>query len=226
MKQTPLILSILSLVAVAALGIMLLVGNGSGKKASAGGEVSEVNAREGAIVWFDFNRLIQDYDMYNDRNAVVSSKAQSIQDEITRRGNRFQSEYNKFQSDVNNGVLLRSVAEERSQKLQAQQNNLNQYIQQKQQEMAEEQTVMMNEIYVAIRTYLEKYNEDKKYSIILSTNPEALAQDGTALFTSPVALGDPSLDITAELVAGLNEEYIKAKKGTAGAAAADTTAKK
>ena len=115
MKQTPLILSILSLVAVAALGIMLLVGNGSGKKASAGGEVSEVNAREGAIVWFDFNRLIQDYDMYNDRNAVVSSKAQSIQDEITRRGNRFQSEYNKFQSDVNNGVLLRSVAEERSQ---------------------------------------------------------------------------------------------------------------
>ena len=128
---------------------------------------------------------------------------QSIQEEINRRGNKLQSDANKFQSDLNKGLLVRSVAEQRSQKLQEQQNSFNTYAAQKEQEMAEEQQVMMNQIADAIKTFIDKFNEEHKYAMIISTQGSVLP--------APVACGDPDLDITDALLEGLNSEYVKNK---------------
>ncbi|MBQ3977925.1 MAG: OmpH family outer membrane protein [Bacteroidales bacterium] len=218
MKQTPLILSIIALVAVAALGIIQLTADGNGKKKAAEGEVAEVTAKEGAIVWYDLDRVLNEYDMANDLRSVVETKAQSIQDEINRRGNKLQSDVNKFQSDLDKGVLIRSVAEQRNQKLQQQQANFNNYAAQKQQEMAEEQQVMMNQIADAIKTFIDQFNEEHKYAMIIAT------QGG--ILPAPVSCGDPDLDITDALLAGLNSEYVKnkGKDTTTPAASTDTKA--
>ena len=203
MKQTPLILSILALVGVAALGIIMLTGDGNGKKKQTAGEVVETAAKEGAIVWYDLDRVLNDYDMANDLRSVVETKVQSIQEEINRRGNKLQSDVNKFQSDLDKGILVRSVAEQRNQKLQQQQTNFNNYANQKQQEIAEEQQVMMNKIADAIKTFIDKFNEEHKFAMIIATQGD--------LLPSPVAYGDPELDITDALLAGLNDEYVKNK---------------
>ncbi len=203
MKQTPLILSILALVGVAALGIIMLTGDGNGKKKEITGEVVETAAKEGAIVWYDLDRVLNEYDMANDLRSVVETKVQSIQEEINRRGNKLQSDVNKFQSDLDKGILVRSVAEQRNQKLQQQQTNFNNYANQKQQEIAEEQQVMMNQIADAIKTFIDKYNEEHKFAMIIST------QGG--ILPAPVACGDPELDITDALLSGLNSEYVKNK---------------
>ena len=152
--------------------------------------------------------------MANDLRSVVETKIQGIQEEVNRRGTKLQNDVNKFQSDIDKGVLVRSVAEQRGQRLQEQQNSFNNYTNQKQQEIAEEQSVMMNKIGDAINTYLQKLNEEKKYAMIISTQGSVLP--------APVAVGDPSLDITDEIIAGLNDEYVKNKaKGTT--SPADTT---
>ena len=203
MKQTPLILSILALVGVAALGIIMLTGDGNGKKKQTAGEVVETAAKEGAIVWYDLDRVLNEYDMANDLRSVVETKVQSIQEEINRRGNKLQSDVNKFQSDLDKGILVRSVAEQRNQKLQQQQTNFNNYANQKQQEIAEEQQVMMNKIADAIKTFIDKFNEEHKFAMIIATQGD--------LLPSPVAYGDPELDITDALLAGLNDEYVKNK---------------
>ena len=52
----------------------------------------------------------------------------------------------------------------------------------------------------ALKTYLDKYNQDKKYSMILTN------QGGVPVFTA-----DPALDITDDVLSGLNEEYVKNK---------------
>lgn len=202
MKQTPLILSIIALVAVAALGIAQLTSNGSGKKASTG-EAVEQSAQPGAIVWYDLDRVLNEYDMANDLRSVVETKMQSIQEEINRRGNKLQSDANKFQSDLNKGLLVRSVAEQRSQKLQEQQNSFNTYAAQKEQEMAEEQQVMMNQIADAIKTFIDEYNAEKGYAMILTTQGD--------IMPAPVVVADPSLDITDDLLEGLNAAYVKSK---------------
>ena len=201
MKQTPLILSILALVAVAALGIAQLTSNGNGKKKATAGEAVEASAKEGAIVWYDLDRVMNEYDMANDLRSVVETKVQSIQEEINRRGNKLQSDLNKFNSDLNKGVLIRSVAEQRSQKLQEQQNSFNNYAAQKEQEMAEEQQVMLNQIADAIKTYIDKFNEEHKFAMIIATQGNVLP--------APVSCGDPDLDITDALLAGLNSEYVQ-----------------
>ena len=54
-----------------------------------------------------------------------------------------------------------------------------------------------------IKSFLDKFNEDKKYGMIISTQGDILP--------APVVTGDASLDITDEIIAGLNEEYVKNK---------------
>ena len=62
---------------------------------------------------------------------------------------------------------------------------------------------MMNQIADAIQTFLVKYNAEKQFAMILTT------QGG--ILTAPVTVADPALDITDDILAGLNAEYIKTK---------------
>lgn len=172
----------------------------SGKESAPEGEqVAETVAQKGAIVYFDLTRVISEYDMANDLRSVVETKVQGIQDEVTRRGNKLQKDGNEFQDKINKGLLLRSTAEEQYKKLQQREQDFNSYAAQKQQDINEELSVMQNQILDAIQTYVDKYNETKQYALIIAN------QGG------PVIAGSPELDITDEILKGLNEEYIKTK---------------
>lgn len=203
MKQTPLILSIIALVAVAAMGIAQLTSDGKGGKSKSANEENAETLSAGSIVWFDLDRVTNEYDMANDLRSVVETKVQGISDEINRRGNKLQSDLNKFQSDLDKGLLIRSVAEQKSQKLQQQQNSFNTYAAQKQQEIAEEQQVMLNQIADAINTFIQQFTKDNGYTMVIANQGGILAL--------PVAAGDPELDVTDAVIAGLNAEYVKTK---------------
>ena len=202
MKNTPLILSVIALVAVIALGILQLIG-GSNKSSSVSVAGTETVAEKGAVVYFNIDRVLSEYDMANDLSSVVETKAQGIQQEITRRGNSLQKKMNDFQEKIDKGLITRSVAEVQAQKLQQEQNEFQNYAAQKQQEIVEEQQVMMNQIGNAIKEYIDKFNADKQFALIISTQGDILP--------APVVAGDASLDITDALIAGLNEEYVRNK---------------
>ena len=158
---------------------------------------------KGAIVYFNLDRVINEYDMANDLLAVLQSKLESIDQEVTRRGNKLQNDANAFQDKVNKGLLTRSTAEAQNEKLVKQQNDFLTYRDQKAQEMQEEQAVTMNQIANAVKEYVDKFNEEKKYAMIIATQGDILPQ--------PVVAGDPGLDITDILIEGLNAEYVKTK---------------
>ena len=141
-----------------------------------------------------------EYDMANDLRSVVETKVQNIQAEVTRRGKKLENDVKTFQEKIDKGLMTRSVAEAQGQKLQQQEAEFNNYAAQKQQEINEEQVVMMNQLGDAIQTFLNKYNEEMQYAMILTNSGGA-----------PVITADPALDITEAVLAGLNEEYIKTK---------------
>ena len=199
MKNTSLILSIVSLVAVVVFGILFLTKDGSKSEASVEGEAVEAAAK-GDIVYIDLDRILMEYDMANDLRSVVQTKIENIQAEINRRGQKLQNEVNSFQEKLDKGLMTRSVAEVQSQKLQQQELDFNNYAAQKDQEINEEQLVMMNQLGDAIHTFLAKYNEEKQYAMILTNSGGA-----------PVIVADEALNITDDVLAGLNEEYIKTK---------------
>lgn len=200
MKNTSLILSIISLIAVVVFGVLSLSKSGKSTEAAAEGEAVETTASKGSIVYVDLDRILTEYDMANDLRSVVETKIQNIQAEVNRRGKKLENDVLDFQNKIDKGLLTRTNAEVQGQKLQQQELEFNNYAAQKQQEIQEEQVVMMNQLGDAIKTFIDKYNEEKQYAMILTNSGGA-----------PVITGDAALDITDDVLAGLNEEYIKTK---------------
>ena len=201
MKNTSLILSIISLIAVVVFGILTI--SKDGKKADtvvAGENTEAAAAQKGDIVYLDLDRIVMEYDMANDLRSVVETKVQNIQAEVNRRGQKLEKEVASYQEKIQKGLMTRSVAEVQGQKLQEQEIEFNNYAAQKQQEINEEQVVMMNQLGDAIQTFIDKYNEEKQYAMIITNSGGA-----------PVVTADKALDITDAVLAGLNEEYIKTK---------------
>ncbi len=160
----------------------------------------------GSIVFFNMDKVMEGYDMANDLNSVFETKTSGIQAEIDRRGKKLEKDMTDFQNKVDKGLLTTSVAQAQYQKIQQQQQDYQQYVVRKQQEMGEEQQVMMNQIANAIAEYVEEYNAEHQYALILAT--------AGPILSTPVVTGDPKLDITEDLLAGLNAAYIKTKEAT------------
>ena len=204
MKKLPLILSIIALAGVIALAIVNFT-KGDAKKPAVV-ETSDAAALKGEIVYFNMDRVLQEYDMANDLSSVFQTKANSISEEVTRRQNRLQRDANSFQDKVNKGLMTQSTAQVQYQKLQEQDQSFQTYAAQKQQEIAEEQQVMMNQIFDAIKTYVDQYNQEMGYAMILVTQGDILP--------APVVSGDASRDITDALIEGLNAAYVQQKGKT------------
>ena len=199
MKRSTLIFSVLALFA----GAISLSSCQNQAAETNSAEPVETAAKKGAIVYFNLDRVLNEYDMANDLSSVVQTKAQSIEQELTRRGNKLQGDINTFQQKVDKGLFTRSVAEAQSLKLQQQQSEFETFYNQKQQEMQEEQAVMMNQIADAIKTFVDKFNAENGYAMIIATQGDILP--------SPVVTADPELDITDAILAGLNAEYVQNK---------------
>ncbi len=202
MKNVPLILSIIAVVIAIAGGVLVLVQGPKSENIPAAGQSDStyVAKATSGIVYVDLDRIVQEYDMASDLGAVVETRVKNIQDEVNRRGKQLENEMIEFQNKINKGLITRSVAEVQGQELQQKQAEFNDYATQKNNEVIEEQTVLMNQIADAIQTFINKYNAEKKYTMIL-TNQRGV----------PVISADPSLDITDDVIARLNEEYIKEK---------------
>ena len=198
MKKALLFISIIASVAVLA-----SCKNNQAAQAGDEAEAAQSGPQKGSIVFFNLDQVINEYDMANDLFSVLQSKLESIDQEVNRRGNKLQSDVNSFQEKVNKGLLTSSVAEAQYAKLQQQDQEFQQYAAQKQQEIYEEQSVMQNQIADAIKNFIDAYNAEKQYAMIIATQG--------AILPVPVVAGDPELDITQDLIAGLNAEYIKNK---------------
>lgn len=156
---------------------------------------------KGSIVYFNLDRVLEEYDMANEKRSEVETKVAAIEKDVMRRQKNLENAAKDFQNKINKGLMTTAVANEQGRKLQQQEADFQQYAQQKQQEIMEEQQVMMNQIADAIKTFMEDYNEKMGYAMILSNSAGV-----------PVIVGDASLDITEDVVKGLNEAYVKLKK--------------
>lgn len=193
---------ILGLAAAVSTIFMSSCSNNGGKTVSGDADTTAIAA--GSIVYFDLDTVLDEYDMANDLRSEVETKVNAIQKDVNRRQKNLEDAVNDFNNKLNKGLMTSAVAAEQQQRLQQQDANFQQFAQQKQAEIMEEQQVMMNRIADAIKTFVEEYNAEKKYSMILSN------QAGV-----PVITGDASLNITDEIIAGLNAKYVKTKNNKA-----------
>ena len=184
-----------SLLSAAIVAGLLISGCNNAAPVAATATQADTTAAAGSIVFFNIDKVVENYDMANDLRSVVETKVSGIQSEIDRRGNKLQKDANDFQNKMDKGLQY--------QKLQQQQGEYQEYVVRKQQEMQEEQQVMLNQIMNAIAEFVKAYNVEKQYALILTTSGDILP--------APVVTGSAALDITDEILAGLNAEYVKTK---------------
>ena len=197
-KNLPLILSICSLVAaIAALVCVFVLPGKATEPASEAVETAESVAA--GIVYFNLDQVLARYDMSIKLQADFEKKAKSVDQEVTRRRTKLENEDKDLADKLNKGLMTRSTAEVKYNELQKKVADFQQYGQQKQAELAEEQQVILNNIANSVMEYVQKYNARKGYDLVLATQG--------ALLSTPVVTGNAALDITEEIIKGLNEEY-------------------
>lgn len=196
-KNLPLILSICSLVAaIAALVCVFVLPADTTPAAEM--EQSEQSVSTGTV-YFNLDQVLARYDMSIKLQADFEKKASGVDQELTRRRTKLENEDKDLADKLNKGLMTRSTAEVKYNELQKKVADFQQYGQQKQAELAEEQQVILNNIANSVMEYVQKYNAQKGYDLVLATQG--------ALLSTPVVTGNAALDITEEIIKGLNEEY-------------------
>lgn len=182
--------------------VVLFILHFTNKKAVAPvAEVSESSAAVavGDIAYVQIDSLLNLYDMFHDLRSQYENKAQTIQNDLGKRGRSLESDVEEFQKKVQKGLLTRAQVESQQQQLAQREHELQNFVQQKQMELAEEEEVILRRVFDALEQYIEKLNSEKRYSLIISTS----GTPGAILY------GDSALNITHQVAEGMNDDYIK-----------------
>ncbi|MDR0560692.1 MAG: OmpH family outer membrane protein [Prevotellaceae bacterium] len=168
----------------------------TGKTSS--GENAQVSAKITNIAFIKVDSLIQNYDLYHDFKQELEKKAKKLESDFDAKVKALERDMKDFNEKYEKMLITRSQAEEQNNRLLMRKKELEEEIAPKMRnELIEQETVMNRTINDAIQKYVNKYNLEKKYSLILNG--------------AVVLVGDQAMDITSEILKGLNEEYIATK---------------
>lgn len=199
MKKANIILHIISLVAIVVLFVLFLGQKNCNTANIETTSAEQTVAANNSIVYIQLDTLINQYDMYNDLKTEFEGKLASVENELTKKGRALENDYQSFNEKMSKGLLTRSQAEAQGNELQARQQELALLSQEKQMQLAEEESVMINQVMNAIQSYIKEYNKIHNHSLILTTT----------VATNNVIDGESSLNITNDIIKGLNQEYVK-----------------
>ncbi|MDR2065939.1 MAG: OmpH family outer membrane protein [Prevotellaceae bacterium] len=163
-------------------------------------DIPVLKAEKGDIVFVRMDSIINSFDMYHDLRKVYEEDVTKADTDLRTKAGAFEKDVNEFREKNEKGLITRSQAEQEQRRLIQRQQRLEEEQNKIRNELAEKEVVLLNQIQNAILVYVKKYNEEKGYSMIISTSGN-----------STVLYGNPGLDITGDIIKGINEEYIKSR---------------
>jgi outer membrane protein len=184
--------------------VALFILNFSGKKADykSVASASSSSAKAGVtIAYVNMDTLLAHYESYTDKSKEIQQKQKSAESELDARSRNYQKSLADYQYKAQKGLITRAEAQQIEQQLGQEQQNLLGLRDKLGSELSDTQVVMNRKLYDEIQQYLKEYNKDGRYTYILSNT-----FGGNLLFAAD------SLDITQEVLKGMNEKYAKNKK--------------
>ncbi len=200
MIKTAVMKNFLVIAVVAAFGAMLTAGCNNSQPELKSSEGRELMA-PATIAFIELDSVIANFDMARDKASELETKTRSSEAELTSKSQAFDRDVRDFQNKVQKGLVTRATAAEMEQSLAEQQQTLLARRDEIAYNLNEESMVAQRQILDYINQYLAEFNETHGYQYIL-----ARQFGGTVLF------GDSSLDITEEVIAGLNARYAASAK--------------
>lgn len=191
-------------ITAAAAGLLTVSCNNSpqgGTQAGYGSDSTVIAEVSGQIAYVNLDVLMEGYDMVIELGGAFEEKATKADNELSSKSRSLERAMADAQEKIEKGLVTRAQIAELQEKLQRQEQSLYQHRDQVQRELAEENQVMMNNIYHSLNKFIEEFNSDYRYGVILTTSG-----------ITPILHADPRLDITGIVLDGLNAQYARHKK--------------
>jgi outer membrane protein len=185
----------ISLVLNAILGLAVIVLyylHFSGPKAAssaAGGSATNLS-----MAYVNADTVLKYYDYSKAGRERLENKGKQMDQDLNARAASLQGEFESYQRNVSSMTIgqARAVEEDLTKK----RNNLQMYQESLSQQMLLEQEKMNRELYDKVTSFLRKYSAESGVQIIFKYN-----------VASDVLYASDSLDISKEVIKGLNEAY-------------------
>lgn len=209
MKNASIILSSLAFI-----GVLVLFGlHFSGSKNTGGKPaVTATNDKgpsNGRIAFVDIDTLEASYDYFKQKKDEFTKRQSAIESELQRSAQQMQNDLEALQRKARAGTLTEAEGKAGEQRLTQMQQTLESRRQSLAAQLLKDQDAFNQELQKRLDGFLTEYNKDKGYDYILS-----YSKSGNILFANP------QLDITTEVIKGMNE------RARENASAKDSTAKK
>ena len=197
MKNISLILNLVLVVAVALLFYLQFKTQTSPDKE----EVAEIAAStvQYQLAFIRSDSVLKNYDYFNTIRKQLEEKSKKYDQEYRNRAQGLQSEITNYQRNAQNLTMgqARAVEEDLVKKEQ----NLRMYQESLAQDLMNEEAKMNQELYNNITSFLKKYGQEMGFQIVFKFDT-----------SSDVLYAGESMDITNEVIAGLNEAYKNEKE--------------
>jgi len=148
------------------------------------------------IVFVNQDSLLNKYEYYKDLKTKFEGKTKNAQADMQAKGQAFQREVAQYQQSAS--TLAADQRKSTEERLARKQQELQTYQQNAGGALQNEQAVETEKLYDKVAGYLKTYAKEKGYKMVLS-----YTKGSTILFA------DESLDVTSDVIKGLNAEYTK-----------------
>lgn len=190
------VLSTLAFIGVVVLfGMKMKNGNTPTNSGSSGSAAVTGGSR---IAFVNIDTFNANYIYLKSKRMDFEKKQEGMKAEMERSAKQFQNDYLAYQRKVQAGTITQAEAESSQKRLIQMEQSLKTREEALTGQLMEEQDVFNKELKDRLDKYLEEYNKDKKYDYILSYAAG-----------SPIMYANKALDITAEVVKGMNEDASK-----------------
>jgi outer membrane protein len=163
--------------------------NGQSLGTAGGADLGELR-----IAYINTDTILEHYDYVKARTEILEAKSKRLENDYRNRAQNLQGEISSYQRNANNMTIgqMKAVEEDLGKK----QQNLQLFEQSITQELMNDQNKVSQELYERITKYLNKYCEDSNLQLVFKYNT-----------ASDVLYGREGLDITTDVLAGLNGAY-------------------
>lgn len=198
MKNLATLFSTLALVGVLALFALRMSESKSGKTTDSANSGAAI-ATQGRIAYVNIDTLEANYEYLKNKKADFEERKKGMSSELERSQKQFQQDYISAERKAQAGTLTQAEYESTAKRLQQMKQSLEAREAALTEKLLAEQDEFNKDLQKRLDSYLADYNKDKQYDYIFSYSRSV----------GLIMLVNEQLEITDEVVAGMNELYAK-----------------
>ncbi len=153
------------------------------------------------VAYVHIDSLLSGYDLYIDKQEEFMQEQTNSQAELQSRSKQLQQEFESLKEKLNKGLITRAKARMMQQSLGQREQELYQLRNNMSSKLAEKEQVIYRQVLDNVMNYLDDYAKENGYHYILSFS-----------FGGPILYTDKRLEITQDVLKGLNKKYDEKQK--------------